>query len=424
MLLLCDSSATLPLQIIFQNILVTSTFPDVWKLANVVPIFKKGNKQLINNYRPISLLPISGKSFEKITFNNLYSYLDTNNLITKNQSGFRPGDSTTNQLLYLVNEIQQAFGDPRSLEVRAVFLDISKAFDKVWHDGLIYKLEQNGVTGTLLKFIQHYLKNRKQRVVLNGSNSTYSTVESDVPQGSVLGPLLLLVYINDLERNIKSNIKFFADDTMLFSIVKGPVISANDLNQGLNIIHQWAYQWKLEFNPDPTKQATEVLFSCKKRRPNHPKLIFNGATVEKVNEHKHLGLVLDSRLSVEKHINEKLIKAKKNVGIFKHLSKFLPLQTLDQMYKALVRSHLDYCDIIYHMPPLSHQPLLGVILSTLMGKVEIIQYLAALAISGSWHGSSRSKLYEESGGNRYLIVVRVGVFYKFKRCPIIRLLLT
>ena len=122
-------------------------------------------------------------------FNNLYSYLDTNNLITKNQSGFRPGDSTTNQLLYLVNEIQQAFEDPRSLEVRAVFLDTSKAFDKVWHDGLIYKLEQNGVTGSLLKFLQHYLKNRKQRVVLNGSNSTYSTVESGVSQGSVAGPV-------------------------------------------------------------------------------------------------------------------------------------------------------------------------------------------------------------------------------------------
>ena len=299
MLLLCDSSATLPLKILFQNTLVTSTFPDVWKLANVVPTFKKGNKQLINNYRPISLLPICGKIFEKIIFNNLYSYSDTNNLITKNQPGFRPGDSTTNQLLYLVNEILQAFKDPRSLEVRAVFLDISKAFDKVWH-GLIYKLEQNGATGSLLKFLQHYFKNRKQRVVLNGSNSTNSTVESGVPQGSVLGPLLFLVYINDLDRNIKSNIKFFADDTMLFSIVKDPVISANDLNHDLNIIHQWVYQWKLEFNPDPTKQATEVLFSCKKCRPNHPKLIFNGATVEKVNEHKHLGLVLDSRLSFEK----------------------------------------------------------------------------------------------------------------------------
>ena len=134
MLLLCDNSVFLP-KIIFQNILVTSTYPDTWKHANVTPIIKKGDKQLLQNYRPISLLPICGKVFKKIIFNNLYSYLNANNLITKNQLGFRPGDSTTNQLLYLVNVIHEAFEDPKSLEVRAVFLDISKAFDKVWHDG-------------------------------------------------------------------------------------------------------------------------------------------------------------------------------------------------------------------------------------------------------------------------------------------------
>ena len=116
----------------------------------MTPVFKKGNKQLIKNHRPISLLPICGKILEKIIFNNLYSYFHTNNLLTKNQSGFRPGDSTTNQLLYLLDEIHQAFDSTNSFEVRAVFLDISKAFDKVWHDGLIFKLEQNGISGTIL----------------------------------------------------------------------------------------------------------------------------------------------------------------------------------------------------------------------------------------------------------------------------------
>ena len=147
--------------------------------------------------------------------------------------------------------------------MRAVFLDISKDFDKVWHEGLVFKLEQNGVSGSLLMLFQNYLNNRKQRVVLNGAFSEYSSIESGVPQGSILGPLLFLIYINDLEKNIKSNIKFFADDTMLFSIVKDPDISAKDLNHALAVINRWAHQWKLEFNPDPLKQATEVLFSCK-----------------------------------------------------------------------------------------------------------------------------------------------------------------
>ena len=131
------------------------------------PNFKKNNKQLLKNYRPISILPICGKILEKVIFNSLYRYLNENNLITKNQSGFHPGDPTINQLLFLVNEIHEAFENPRKLEVRAVFLDISKAFDKVWHDGLIFKLKQNGVCGSLLKLFQSYLLNRKQRVIIN-----------------------------------------------------------------------------------------------------------------------------------------------------------------------------------------------------------------------------------------------------------------
>ena len=295
MLLLCEDSVVLPLRIIFGNILSTGTYPDIWKFANVTPIFKKGDKQLIANYRPISILPLCGKIFEKIIFNYLYKHLTTHHLIAKNQSGFRPGDSTTNQLIGLVDEIHQAFVSTKSLEVRAVFLDISKAFDKVWHDGLIFKMRQNGISCKLLKLLQNYLSNRKQRVVLNGFSSDYSSIESGVPQGSVLGPLLFLIYINDLEQNIKSNVNFFADDTMLFSVVNNPSISANELNQDLKVISQWAYQWKMKFNPDLNKQATELLFSCKKNSPNHPSLFFNESIVPKVNEQKHLGLILDSK---------------------------------------------------------------------------------------------------------------------------------
>ena len=299
--------------------------------------------------------------------------------------------------MYLVNEIHEAFEDPKCLEVRAVFLDISKAFDKVWHEGLLFKLKQNGVSGKLLKLFGNYLHGRKQRVVLNGSYSGFLPIESGVPQGSVLGPLLFLVYINDLEMNVKSKIKFFADDTMLFSIVENPLISAQELNHDLKLIHQWAHQWKLEFNPDPSKQATEMLFSCKKRSPAHPPLLFNGSVVANVKEQKHLGLILEPNLSFDKHLHQKMSKAKKNIGILRHMSNFLPLSTLDKMYKAFVRCHLDYCDMIYHAPVVVKPPPFGISLSSLMEKVERIQYQAALAITGTWQGSSRSKLYDELG---------------------------
>ena len=137
---------------------------------------------------------------------------------------------------------------------------------------------------------------------------------------------------------------------MLFSVVKNPAISANQLNHDLKVISQWAYQWKMNFNLDLNKHATELLFSCMKNSPNYPSLFFNESVLPKVKEQKHLGLTLDSKLSFERHANEKIIKAKKGIGIIKYLSKFLPIKTLDQMYKALVRSHLDFCDTIYHIP--------------------------------------------------------------------------
>ena len=201
-------------------------------MAYVVPVHKKSDKQILKNYRPISLLPICGKVFERLIYNSLFEYFIENNLISPNQSDFKPGDSCTNQFISITHEIYQSFDD--GFEVRGVFLDISKAFDKVWHNSLIYNFKQNGVAGNLLDTFTNFLKETKQRVIMNGQYSTRTNGEAGVPQGSSLGPLLFLIYINDLLENLVSNPKLFVDDTSLFSVIGNNNLSAQYLNEDLN----------------------------------------------------------------------------------------------------------------------------------------------------------------------------------------------
>ena len=241
--------------------------------ANVVPVHKKDDKQCLKNYRPVSLLSICGKIFEILIFNEIFRSLNENNLIFSNQPGFKPGDSCINQLLSITHEIYKSFDD--GFEVRGVFLDISKAFDKVWHKGIIFKLQQNGISGKLLRVLSDFLKDRKQRVILNGQFSSWTSVNAGVPQGSILGPLLFLIYINDLTDGLSSNAKLFADDTSLFSVIHDVDASANELNNDLYQINKWAFQWKMSFNPDPSKQAQEIIFSRKTKKICHPLLCFN-----------------------------------------------------------------------------------------------------------------------------------------------------
>ena len=266
MIKICDKSLLKPLIILFENSIKSSCYPDIWKRSNIIPVHKKNDKQLVNNYRPISLLPIFGKIFEKIIFNKIYNFLLEENLLNSNQSGFRPSDSCINQLLAITHEIFEDFDCNPSLEIRSVFLDISKAFDKVWHEGLLYKLKSTGISGELYNLLESYLSGRFQRVILNGQSSPWKPFLAGVPQGSILGPLLFLVYINDLPNGLKSNAKLFANDTSLFTIVKDRNVSANILNNDLQLISQWAYKWKMLFNPDPKKNCPRsVIF---KKKPN------------------------------------------------------------------------------------------------------------------------------------------------------------
>ena len=213
----------------------------------------------------MSLLPICSNIFEKLIFDSIYDFIDKNNLLNKNQSGFRASDSCIHHLIAIRHNIFSPFDADPSLEVSDVFLDLSKAFHRVWHDGLLYKLKSDGIDGNLVKLIKSFLNNRCQRVVLNGQSSVSKSVTAGVPQGSVLGPLFFHIYINDLPLGLTTNVKLFADDTSLFLVVNNASVSASRLNNNLVKIRDCAFNWEMSFNPDPTKQAKEVLFFQNKK---------------------------------------------------------------------------------------------------------------------------------------------------------------
>ena len=204
---------SLPLCDLFNQSLSIGEFPEQWKRSHVTPIPKSGDLSLVSNYRPIALLSNRDKVFERAVFKHLYNHLLENSILTPFQYGFTPGDSTINQMTFLYDSFCEALDDGK--EIRIVFCDISIAFDRVWHRGLLCKLKAAGVTSTALKWFQSYLSNRKQRVVLPWVLSDWKSIKAEVPQGSILGPLLFLVVINDIVSDINSNIRLFADDTTL-----------------------------------------------------------------------------------------------------------------------------------------------------------------------------------------------------------------
>ena len=313
--------------------------------------------------------------------------MDQNNFFNSNQSGFRPNDSCIHQLISITHDIHKSFDANPPQETRGLFLDISKAFDRVWHKGLLYKIKNFGIEGKLFHLIESFLSNRYQRVTINGQSSPWLPIKAGVPQGSILGPLLFLLFINDLPEGLHCNVKLFADDTAIFSTVNTPTETANELEHDLLKIKNWAIQWKMLFNPDATKPIKEIIFSKKNIKRDHPDLFFNNVQIDRCSDEKHLGLILDEKLNFKKHIDEKINKAMKIVGTIKRLNSVLSRFSLITIYKSFVRPHLDYGDVIYDQP--NNQ--------SFADKIESVQYNAALAITGAFRGTSKIRLYKELG---------------------------
>jgi hypothetical protein len=372
-----------PLSHLFNYSLSTGYFPEAWKTANVVPIYKKENPMLCNNYRPISLLCCISKVFEKLLFKHIYTFLKVNGLLNKNQSGFIPGDSTINQLINICNKIYCQLDNDD--EILAVFLDLSKAFDKVWHKGLLYKLKRIGITGKLLAWIESYLSNRKQTVVINGIKSDILELKAGVPQGSVLGPLLFLVYINDLSEGLTGEAFLFADDSSIFHKVNNDIFEcACKMNNDLELINKWANQWLVSINAIKT---ISTLFTTKRPKPIPP-LKLGSVTLRRVFSHKHLGLTLTPNLSWNEHISTIIAKANKRLSIMKAFKYRLSRQALITYYHGFIRPVIEYGDLLYDSCT-----------KELSDMVEGVQLEAARTVTGAKRYSSHAALYTELGWN-------------------------
>ena len=336
------TALSFPVCDLFNFSLTQGKVPSLWKLANVTPIHKKNDPSDFANYRPISLLSTIGKSLEKIIHKHVFNFFRANSVLTNVQSGFIPADSTVNQLVDIYNTFCKALDEGK--EVRAIFCDVSKAFDRVWHKGLLFKLKSVGISDSLLDWFEDYLSNRKQRVVLPGATSRWTNIKAGVPQGSILGPLLFLVYINDIVDEINSNIRLFADDTSLYIIVENPIEAAIQLNADLEKVHQWASKWLVTFNPTKTES---LLFTRKHNRPYHPPVTMNNNVITEVTDHKHLGLTFSSDCTWHEHLDSVKIKAWSRINIMRKLKFTLDRMSLQIIYFSFIRPLLEYADVVW-----------------------------------------------------------------------------
>jgi hypothetical protein len=378
---LIATSLSHPLTILFNRCLSISIFPQIWKGTSIVPIHKKGSVHLCSNYRPIALTSCLSKKFERCIFKHVYNFFLDNNVISVLQSGFKPGDSTAFQLIDIYNIILQAVDNGK--EVRAVFCDISKAFDRVWHKGLLAKLHSCGIRGKLLAWFNSYLSNRSQTVVINGVHSDSKPVLAGVPQGSVLGPLLFLVYINDITTGITSNIRLFADDTSLFIVIEDARIASEIINDDLKIISQWANTWQVKFSPAKTEA---MLFTRKRVPSNKFPLKLNDTIIPEVDEHKHFGVCFQSNCSWHSHITHVCSKVGPLINCLRSFKYRLNRTYLELLYKAYILPIFDYCDHVWSNCTQEQER-----------NLEKLHLDAIRTICGAVRGTSHEKLYQETG---------------------------
>ena len=319
-------------------------FPDKLKIAKVISIFKKGNPELPSNYRPIFLLPIFSKLFEKVMYKRLHRFLEIHKVLYSLQFGFQENHSIDHALVSLTEAVRSTLDNKRL--GCGIFIDLQKAFDTVNHRILLSKLEHYGIRGCALEWFRSYLPDRKQYVSVNGSNPNFLSFTCGVPQGSVLGPLLFLIYINDLP-NASKKLTFylFADDTNIYYESKDLFNLIKIVNKELRLVKKWLDANKLSLSIDKTNYI--IFHSSSVNVPSGSDIKIGKKHIKRVKFVKFLGLLLDEHLSWKYHLSELSKKLARTCGMFFKIRNLLPLDVLVCLYNALFLPFLQYGLIVW-----------------------------------------------------------------------------
>ena len=348
------------LSFIFQQSLDSGTVPDDWRTANVVPIFKKGDRGLASNYRPVSLTALACKTMEHIVVSSILDHLDAHNILSDLQHGFRAKRSCETQLTITTQDLASALNRHRQVDMAV--LDFSKAFDKVPHQRLLHKLRYYGVTDSALAWIGSFLSGRSQQVVVDGAMSSQCPVLSGVPQGTVLGPLLFLLFINDIADDINSTIRLFADDCLLYREILTPEDSIM-MQRDLDTLHQWSERWQMAFNTDKCFIMRVTL--ARKNITQH-QYTMNGSVLTMTNDITYLGVVLNNKLQWDSQVNKMCAKSQRLLGFLRRNMYGCPAAVKERTYMTLVRPLVEYCSPVWSPHLKKH-----------INKVERVQRVAA-----------------------------------------------
>ena len=323
------------LQVIYQQSLDTGKVPAGWKVADVVAIYKKGDKNTASNYRPVSLTSISCKGLEHIIFSNIMDHVDMHKILSTFQHGFRKNHSCETQLVTTIEDLARGLDNRQQIDL--LILDFSKAFDVVSHRLLLGKLEHYGIRGSTLGWVTDWLTDRTQRVVIDGECSEDAPVLSGVPQGTVLGPLMFILYINDISAGTNCSIRLFADDCLLYRVVDSTRDAAL-LQWDLKIMCRWADAWEMDFNPSKCYK----LSITKRRCPLSYPYTINGVMLEHVSSNPYLGVELDATLSWKQQTKKTLTKSNRTLNLLRRNLHNCSRKTKETAYKTLVRPTLEY----------------------------------------------------------------------------------